>query len=125
MKLETKSFGTQILDDRHCLCNDIVFPDEYNPHNVRPWLIGSECGALALVWAECEQDALGEACDNDLLNAIRVEEVDADEDTARLGNASEPFDLTYAWLEALVLTPQQERTFAEARGARCESLADL
>lgn len=42
-----------------------------------------------------------------------------------LGNASEPFESTYAWIAEVKLTPLQERYFAEARGANVDKLDAL
>ncbi len=55
------------LEDERILCNDIILPfGEFNPHNVRLWVIGNEFGALGAVWASHEQDALDELVDADL-----------------------------------------------------------
>jgi hypothetical protein len=70
---------------------------------VRPFLIHNEYGTLAIVYASHLQDALDEAVDADRMNSCLVSDEDyaeaekegwADE-YARLGNAGEPFDLTY------------------------------
>jgi hypothetical protein len=94
---------------------DVINPDEYiptgsfNPHNMRPWLIGNEYGVLAIVYAHHEQDALDEMVDSDRLDSCLlsdedvIERTDADgnEDFARLGNAGEPFNLDYIWMREL------------------------
>ena len=113
-----------------CLCNNVIFGDEFNPHKVKPWIIGNEYGVLCLVWGDCEQDALDAACDGDMLAGLAIDEKDAlekeekygGEGVMRLGNASEPFDSTYAWIEAVRLTAIQERCFSEARGANQTTL---
>lgn len=89
--------------------SDVVNPDDYterggfNPHNVRPWLIHNEFGTLCIVYSSNEQDALDEAVDADKMDSCLVSDADyaeaereghADE-YASLGNAGEPFDLTY------------------------------
>jgi hypothetical protein len=59
-----------------------------------------------------------------MLDGLAVSEEDAQEadekwegeGIMRLGNASEPFDSTNAWIASVKLTPRQERDFAEARG---------
>jgi len=85
--------------------SDVVNPDdyipkgEYNPHNVRPWLLHHEGLSLAIVFAECLQDALDEAADAGKLDRFQVAEEDMgdygddEEGITRLGNASEPFDI--------------------------------
>jgi hypothetical protein len=91
---------------------DYIPTGEYNPHNVRPWLIGNEYGVLAIAYAEHEQDAMDVAADNDTLGGLAldedyVQELYADgEDIAeeaiiRLGNAGEPFDAIHAWIKEL------------------------
>ena len=116
------------IDINRVLANDVIFDGEFNPHNVRLWLISNMHGYVAAVWASCEQDALDEAVDADLMDSLAIDEADADEDTARLGNASEPFDLTYCAICAL---PQNEMSvgilmaFAEARGAGADTLDDV
>lgn len=65
------------------LCNNIIFPGEYNPHNVRPWLISitisNTGGPQFIVWASDEQDALDEAADNGMLDCIALDDRNADE----------------------------------------------
>ena len=116
------------IDVNKVLANNVIFDGEYNPHNVRLWVISHEFGPVAAVWATCEQDALDEAVDADLMGAFAIDEADADEETAHLGNAGEPFDLTYCGCRHL---PQSEMSigllmaFAEARGAGVNTLDDV
>lgn len=91
------------LDGSKILLNDVNLPEHiehsYNPHNVRLWVIGHTFGALCAVWASCEQDALDEAVDNNMLDCLMAEGACEDEeDLTPLGNASELFDLSYAWI---------------------------
>jgi hypothetical protein len=93
--------GEARLTAKEILVNDVVFPWESNPHRVRPWIIFNEYGAIGLVWASHEGDALDEAADQRLLESCRVDDGDFEEmseseqeDLSPLGNASEPFDLT-------------------------------
>ena len=84
---------------------DVVNPDgfipkdEYNPHRVRPWLMHDHGFTVAVVFADCLQDALDIAVDEGKLDAFQVSENDLadygpdEEGIARLGNAGEPFDL--------------------------------
>lgn len=64
------------LDADRCLTNNIIFADEYNPHHVRPWVIGNQFGALCLVWAGNEQDAFDAAWNADKLGGLAVDEDD-------------------------------------------------
>jgi len=87
----------------------VVNPESYipnggfNPHNVHPFLIHNEFGVLGVVYAESLQDALDEMVDADKLDSCLVSDEDyreaeaegREDEYARLGNAGEPFDLTY------------------------------
>ena len=116
------------LDASRVLANNVIFNGEYNPHNVGLWVISHEFGPVAAVWASSEQNALDEAVDEDLMSAFAIDEADADEDTERLGNASEPFDLTYCGVRRL---PQSDMpvgllmALAEARGAGADTVDDV
>lgn len=72
------------------------------------WAIHAPCGnfghCLAILWAD-ECDALDVACDENLLDSLMISEADQkewhaatpdseNEEWTRLGNASEPFDLS-------------------------------
>jgi hypothetical protein len=100
------------MNHQHAQFNQITFTDadvvnkdgfipagEYNPHNVRPFLIHDHGFTVAVVFADCLQDALDEAVDAGKLDSFQVSETDLadygpDQDgIARLGNASEPFDI--------------------------------
>jgi hypothetical protein len=48
------------------LCNDVILPGEFNPHDVRLWVIGQEFGAVAAVWAAGEEAALDVMVDKGL-----------------------------------------------------------
>jgi len=124
----SKSDARMTLPADRVLANDVTFDGEYNPHGTKLFVISNEYGYIAAVWASCEQDALDEAVDADLMRCFAIEETDADEDTARLGNAGEPFDLTYCGMHAL---PQSDMptvllmAFAEARGEGANCLDDV
>lgn len=109
------------LEDERILCNDVSLPWERHPHNMRLWVIGNEFGALGAVWASNEQDAFDELVDADLGDGLLIDEADADEECARLGNAGEPANLDNAWIQLVRLDPAQDCRllcrFAEARGA--------
>jgi hypothetical protein len=106
------------IEAERVLANDVTLPWEFNPHNVRLWVIGNEFGALGAVWASHEQDALDTLVDENLGDSLIVEEADWSEDGTRLGNAGEPCDLTNVWIQLADLTDCRLLcAFAEARGA--------
>ena len=103
------------LDDDKILCNNVVLPWGFTPHFVRFWVIGNEFGPLCAVWADCEQDALDEAVDGNLLDSLQVDPAefaqmpeDERDGFAHLGNASEPFDLTSVWVQTVRLSPEKD-----------------
>lgn len=92
--------------------DNCIFSGEYNPHNVRPWLLHDHGFTVCVVFADCLQDALDEACDEGKLDQYLIEEAsntpgtkgapasdyptlgtENEEGITRLGNASEPFDI--------------------------------
>ncbi len=129
--------GLTVAKDK-MYCNDVNFYWERHPHGMKPWIIYNELGALGLVWANHEQDAMDEAVDLGLLDSHLIKDKDLkdyldkngeeDERVARLGNASEPFDQTYLGLKQVNtkdFPPELIAAFAEARGARIDTLDDL
>ena len=91
--------GDKILTNNVILPRNIDALGSYNPHNVRFWVIGHELGALCAVWASHEQEAFGEACNAGVLDCLMSEEQNYDDDSlTALGNASELFDLSHAWI---------------------------
>jgi hypothetical protein len=103
------------LDDEKILCNNVIMPWGFNPHSVRLWVIGNEFGALCAVWADCEQDALDEAVDANFLDSLQVDAdafaqmtEDEQDGFARLGNASEPFDLANVWIQPSRLSEKED-----------------
>lgn len=93
----------ELAEDK-ILTNDVCLPRHidvkaFNPHNVRMWVIGHTFGPICAVWASNEQLAFDEAVDANLLDCFLIENPeDVTEETAYLGNASEPFDLSEAWI---------------------------
>lgn len=87
--------------------SDIVNPDEfipageYNPHNVRPWLLHDHGFPVAVVFADSLQDALDIAVDACRMDRYQIQESDYDDygingedpTCSFLGNAGEPFDI--------------------------------
>lgn len=116
-----RTFDNRIYidDSTYYFADDVVNPAEYiptgefNPHNMRPWLIGNEYGVLAIVYAHHEQDAMDEMADSGKLDGHRAEESELTQNEygedvddcgtvmSRLGNAGEPFDLTNIWMREL------------------------
>jgi hypothetical protein len=131
LKLHTTKGNTFELDANDVLCNDVIFKGEYNPHNVRLWIIGHEVGAIVALWASCEQDALDLMLDKGYEQfLVAPEDVDPDnEEYAYLGNASEACNLDYAWIETVDIQPERDYrliiALAEARGASVDILGDL
>jgi hypothetical protein len=99
--------GTVTIDDSMVVeSSDFIPYGEYNPHNVRPWIIGHEHGAFCVVFASDAQTAIDIAIDAGKMDFLRV----SDEDYAAMseeeqnecltgGNAGEPFDQSYLWME--------------------------
>lgn len=83
--------------------SDVVNPDdfiphgEHNPHNVRPFLMHDHGFVVAVVFADCLQDALDEAANKSKLDRYQVEDVKVDDNNCEgftiLGNAGERFDI--------------------------------
>ena len=119
-KFYTKSGACHDIDDKDILLNNAVLPQEFNPHNVRLWIIGHEFGAICAIWANCEQDAFDEMLDAGYEQFL-VENPEEDQEYCYLGNAGEPCNLDYAWIEPvefdLVRDYRTLIAFAEARGA--------
>lgn len=97
-----------ILEGDHILCNDVLFPvaidpdASYNPSNIKAYVIGDAYRAICMVWASNEQDALDAAVNAGELDCLMDEDQDYDKqeenDLTPLGNASELFDLSNAWI---------------------------
>jgi hypothetical protein len=93
-------FNQIMFTDADVVNKDEYIPaGEYNPHNVRPFLLHDHGFTVAVVFAGSLQDALDEAVDAGKLDSFQVSEGDLadygpdEEGIARLGNASEPFDI--------------------------------
>jgi hypothetical protein len=128
--------GAVEIEQDRIRCNNVIFSGEFNPHNVRLWIIGNEFGALGGVWASSEQDALNELVDCGLGDSLLISEEDQAsatdderEEWARLGNAGEPADLELAWMAEVEFVPARDwplmLALAEARGACADSLDDI
>src|ERR1700678_2986912 len=79
--------------------SDFIAKGDYNPHHVRPWLLNDHGFTVAVVFADCLQDALDAAVDAGKLNGFQVSEQDlpdygaAEDGISRLGNAGEAYDI--------------------------------
>lgn len=91
--------GIKFTDADVVEVGECIYDGEYNPHNVRPWLLHDHGFALAVVFASDVQDALDIAADGGNLDRFMVTDVDSadyEEDDARityLGNGGKPFDI--------------------------------
>ena len=126
------------LEDSEILCNNVILPEEFNPHNVRLWVIGNEYGPMCALWADCEQGALDELIDQGRGDSFLVSLEDQEaavadgaieekrEEWAYLGNAGEPCDLSHAWLAPVEFKPARDWEtlckLAEARGQNSNTL---
>jgi len=121
------------IENERILCNDIRFPWESHPYNLALWVIGNEFGAVCAVWAEHEQGALDCMIDENLGDSFLVSSEDYEkmeqaekDDCACLGNAGEPCNLDYAWMQKVEFKGERDfkliAKFAEARGAQAENL---
>jgi hypothetical protein len=123
------------LEDEKILANDVTLPSDSNPHNTRLFVIGDEYGPMAAVWARHEQDAFDELCDQGLSADLACDEPsegdeDSREDISYLGNASEPHNLSTAWIGEADLTDTQTYfglwlKLAEAKGACAKNLSQV
>lgn len=116
------------IPDDDILINDVTFPWEYNPHNVRLWVIGNEYGPIVALWATSEGNALDQMLDEGY-ETFLVEDPEDDpggDKYAYLGNAGEPCNLDYAWIKEVRLDPAQDIrlivALAEARHIYSKSL---
>lgn len=111
--------------------SDIANPDdwipkgEYNPHNVRPFLLHDHGFTVCVVFASNLQDALDAAVDADKLDRFQVSEQELrdyrnEEGLTFLGNASEPFDIEGLDVVELPNPPKQSfaAQFAAAAAAK-------
>lgn len=92
-------YDQKFTDSDVVQATDFIPKGEYNPYNVRPWYVHDHGFCVGVCFASCEQDALDILADNGKLNNLLVTEEDLadygedEEGIARLGNASEPFDI--------------------------------
>lgn len=116
-----------ILLDNAQLPAEIDASDRYNPNNIRLWVIGHELGAICAVFAGCEQHALDQACDLNQIDCLMADDQDYDNSSlTALGNASELFDLSYAWIAEVEFEAKRDiQLIVAIVKARAECLDNL
>lgn len=101
-KIRAGGFEFTLSDSDVVNPDDAIWAGDYNPHNVRLWLVHDHGFTVGVAWASCLQDALDALADGDKLDSFLVTEADAAdyggdiydcESLSYLGNASEPFDI--------------------------------
>lgn len=79
------------------LCNDIVFPGEYNPNKVGLWLVNvcvsNAGGPSFLVWGH-DHDILDVLVDNDMFDICLLDEEDQEDRTEHLVDCAKPIGYT-------------------------------
>ena len=101
IKITYRNCEFQFSDTDIANPDDFIPDGEYNPHNVRPWLLHDHGFPIAVVFADCLQDAIDIAVNEDKLDRFLINpedygdyDVETDNPTcAFLGNAGEPFDI--------------------------------
>lgn len=98
--MATSSFAEITFSDSDIVNMDDYIPaGEYNPHNVRPFLLHDHGFVVAIVFADSLQDALDIAVDGDKMDRYMIDQKDLSDygddgdGITYLGNASEPFDI--------------------------------
>lgn len=99
--------GVSFTDEDIVNIDDCIYAGEYNPHNVRPWRIFYGSHTLAVVFADCEQDALDIAADAGKLVGFALTNEQAYErdgrEPAYLGDASDAYDIDELSIEPLAI----------------------
>ena len=128
------------LNEKDIYCNDVVLPEEFNPNHVHLFVVLHQFGPIAAIWA-AEHELLDVAVDLGVMDCFALDEADCAkhdhneanayecencEGCARLGNASEPFNLDDCHVQQVDLDPSKHWklliAFAEARGAGRDTL---
>ena len=132
IKIRLKKYGDVTVRPENVLTGYINMREMFGIHF---WVIGFEYGALVAVWSYGEQDALDEAVDAGKMDAFMVSDEDfrdmskrEQEELACLGNASEPFDLTNAWMERVDLriqSPALIKALTKAQELDLDNLGEL
>jgi hypothetical protein len=108
-------------DSDVCNPDDWIPAGEYNPHNVRPFLLHDHGFTVCVVFASNLQDALDTAVDENKMDRYLIGEAERGdydynpetgeygEGVSYLGNAGEPFDIETL---GVVELPNPSRSFA-------------
>jgi hypothetical protein len=130
---DTERYRTIQIGEHEISESAILFNGGPGDYRDKLFAIYVPCGnfshCLGVLWAAGEHEVLNDACDAGLLDSLKVEdkveESEAKESTAWLGNASEPFDLPAV---SIVRIPdavwQADWQFVHALG-RCAGGADI
>ena len=101
--------GIQFSDKDIVEIGNAIWKGDYNPHNVRPWLLHDHGFVICVVFADCLQDALDEAVDNNKLDHLQIDDKEVNDQNCEqytcLGNASEWFDIESLGVEELPNPP--------------------
>lgn len=111
-----------------------IHPEDYG--NASLYVVGNEFGPMGAVWCRHEGDAIDALVDADLAGGILYDDEtfasmsdEEREDVHHAGNAGEPVDLTYAWIQRVELDGARDwrliAALAEARGANVSHLGEL
>jgi hypothetical protein len=132
IKIRLKKYGDVTVRPENVLTGNIDMQERYGIHF---YVIGHEFGALVAVWSYGDQDALDDAVDAGKMDAFMVSDEDfrdmnerEREELAYLGNASEPFDLTNAWMERVDLklqSPALIKALTKAQELDLDNLGEL
>ncbi len=116
MTFKSGNFDYQFSEDDVVNADSFIPAGDFNPHNVRPFILHDAGFVVAVCFADCLQDAIDEAVDAGKLDRFQVTEEELKEyetgertevgsehcpegypeydgRIAHLGNASEPFDI--------------------------------
>lgn len=100
-------------------------PKDYRGKLFALYTVGNFGRCFAILWSADESTVLDDAVDENLMDHLQIAEPEADDDCARLGNASEPFDLdnvTIREIPASVWQTDWELVYALGRCAGGENL---
>lgn len=109
--IKVNGYDFKITDEDFIEGDGFIPKGEFNPHNVRPWMLHDSGFILCIVFAGNAQDAIDYAVDADKLDRYLVSEADLtdygdeEEGITRLGNAGEPFDIESLGIIELINYP--------------------
>lgn len=95
--MEAEIAGIKFTDADVVNPDDFIAAGEYNPHKIHPFLLHDHGFVVAVVFADCLQDAIDTAVDADKMGRYAIEEADLEEygedGVSYLGNFGKPFDI--------------------------------